>query len=164
MRSRAESFAPDRTCQVDDVSHAVIEADPERLTQAWLNLVTNAVQHTGPGGLIAIGSSVVDDEARLWVRDDGPGVPLDEQDHIFERFGRGRDTRSPGREGTGLGLAIVNAIARSHGGRVRIDSRPGQGARFTLIIPVRPEWEPEPAPDDNTADATQDIPEKVSLR
>lgn len=165
MRSRAESFAPDRTCQVDDVSHAVIEADPERLTQAWLNLVTNAVQHTGPGGLISIGSAVVDDEARLWVRDDGPGVPLDEQDHIFERFGRGRDTRAPGRrEGTGLGLAIVNAIARAHGGRVRIDSRPGQGARFTLIIPVRPDGELEPAPMDTTADATHEIPERVSLR
>lgn len=164
MRSRAESYAQDRTCQVDDVSHSVIEADPERLTQAWLNLVTNAVQHTGPGGLIAIGSSVVDEEARLWVRDDGPGVPLDEQDHIFERFGRGRDTRAPGREGTGLGLAIVNAIARAHGGRVRIDSRPGQGARFTLIVPVRPDDEIDFAGDDISGDATRDLPERVSLR
>ncbi len=162
MRSRAESFAPDRTCQVDDVSHAVIEADPERLTQAWLNLVTNAVQHTRPGGLIAIGSAVVDEEARLWVRDDGPGIPLDEQEHIFERFGRGRDTRAPGREGTGLGLAIVSAIARAHGGRVRIDSRPGQGARFTLIVPVRPAGEPEPVPEDISLDATRELPQEVT--
>lgn len=162
MRSRAEALAPDRRCQVDDVSHAVIEADPERLTQAWLNLVTNAVQHTGPGGLIALGSSVVDEEARLWVRDDGPGVPLDEQEHIFERFGRGRDTRSPGREGTGLGLAIVSAIARAHDGRVQIDSRPGQGARFTVIVPVRPDGDPELPLEDLTLDTTLELTQEVA--
>jgi signal transduction histidine kinase len=162
MRVRAEALAPDRRCQVDDVSHAVIEADPERLTQAWLNLVTNAVQHTGAGGMIALGSAVVDGEARLWVRDDGPGVPLDEQDHIFERFGRGRDTRSPGREGTGLGLAIVSAIARAHGGRVQIDSRPGQGARFTLIVPERPSDESEAEPQDVTLDTTLELRQGVA--
>lgn len=138
MKSRAVALAPDRTWQVDDTAPHVIEADPDRLTQAWLNLVNNAVQHTGPGGLVALGSTVIDGDARLWVRDDGPGVPEDEQLHIFERFGRGGDTQTRRVEGTGLGLAIVSAIARAHGGRVSLDSRPGQGARFTLVIPIHP--------------------------
>lgn len=159
MRSRIAAIAPDRICQVDDVAQTVIEADAERLTQAWLNLVTNAVQHTGPGGLVALGSTVVDGEARLWVRDDGPGVPVEEQEHIFERFGRGRDTSSHGREGTGLGLAIVAAIARAHGGRVQIESRPGQGARFTLVVPVRPDDVVHPHGLDD--DVTHELPETV---
>ena len=160
IHSRAMTFSPERVWQVDVTSHAIIEADPDRLTQAWLNLITNAVQHTEIGGVIAIGSSVVDDEARLWVRDDGPGVPVDEQDYIFERFGRGRDTLEGRREGTGLGLAIVGAIARAHGGRVRIDSRPGQGARFTIVVPVRPP-DAEDTVDDITHD-TVELPLKVN--
>ncbi len=160
IHARATTFSPERVWQIDVTSHAIIEADPERLTQAWLNLITNAVQHTDVGGVIAIGSSVVDDEARLWVRDDGPGVPVDEQDRIFERFGRGRDTLEGRREGTGLGLAIVGAIARAHGGRVRIDSRPGQGARFTIVVPVRPP-DAEDAVDEITHD-TVELPQKVN--
>ena len=163
IRSRAATFSPERTWQVDVAAPAIIEADPERLTQAWLNLVTNAVQHTGVGGVIALGSSVVDDEARLWVRDDGPGVPVEEQEHIFQRFGRGRDTTAHRRDGTGLGLAIVGAIARAHGGRVRIDSRPGQGARFTIIVPVRPPDADETQLDDVSAD-TVEIRERVTAR
>jgi signal transduction histidine kinase len=141
MQTRAVALAPDRTWQVDASAPAVIEADPDRLNQAWLNLVNNAVQHTGPGGLVAIGSSVVNGEVRLWVRDNGPGVPLDEQEHIFERFGRGADTRIRRSEGTGLGLSIVSAIGRAHGGRVELESRAGQGARFTLVIPEHPDAE-----------------------
>lgn len=141
MRARASTLAPSRNWQVDTSARAVIEADPDRLRQAWLNLINNAVQHTGPGGLIAIGSDVVDGEARLWVRDDGPGVPLAEQEHIFERFARGADTRIRRAEGTGLGLAIVSAIGRAHGGRVQLESRPGQGARFTVFIPACPQEE-----------------------
>jgi signal transduction histidine kinase len=162
IRSRATTFSPERVWQVDVAPHAVIEADPERLTQAWLNLITNAVQHTDSGGVIAIGSSVVDYEARLWVRDDGPGVPLDEQEHIFERFGRGRDTLEGGREGTGLGLAIVGAIARAHGGRVDLDSRPGEGARFTIVVPTRPP-DAESVAEDDVSDATVDLPPKVNV-
>ncbi|HEX5018722.1 MAG TPA: HAMP domain-containing sensor histidine kinase [Actinomycetes bacterium] len=160
IRSRASSLSSERVWQVDVAAPAIIEADPERLTQAWLNLVTNAVQHTEAGGVIGLGSSVVDDEARLWVRDDGPGVPLEEQEHIFERFGRGRDKTAHRRDGTGLGLAIVSAIARAHGGRVRIDSRPGHGARFTIIVPVRPPDVDEDELDDETQD-TMEIREKV---
>ena len=141
MQARASALAPDRTWLVDATARSVIEADPDRLKQAWLNLANNAIQHTGSGGLVAIGSAVVDEEARLWVRDDGPGVAEEDQARIFERFGRGADTRGHRTEGTGLGLAIVSAIARAHAGRVDLESRPGQGARFTLVVPIRPRQE-----------------------
>lgn len=115
-----------------------ITADRQRVTQAMMNLAHNAVQHTGEGEGIALGSSLRDGEARLWVRDSGPGVPVDQQARIFERFARaGQGVRRS--EGAGLGLAIVQAIAEAHGGRVELDSREGAGAMFTLVLPVEHE-------------------------
>ena len=77
---------------------------------------------------------MADGEARFWVRDDGPGIPPEQQEQLFERFRKG-----PGRprsEAAGLGLAIVKAIAEAHHGRVEVQSRPGSGSTFTLVIPV----------------------------
>jgi two-component system OmpR family sensor kinase len=156
ISARATAVTASRDWHVEATSHAVIEADPQRLTQAWLNLVMNAVQHTEPGGRISIGALVADGDALLWVSDDGPGVPLDEQEHIFERFGRGRDTTVARREGTGLGLAIVRAIARAHRGDVYVDSRPGHGARFTISVPVCPPQDVDDEMNDITADSTVD--------
>jgi two-component system, OmpR family, sensor kinase len=70
----------------------------------------------------------------VWVRDTGPGVPAADAERIFERFQRGDDAR--GAEGSGLGLSIVRAIATAHGGDVRLDSMPGEGATFTVVIPT----------------------------
>jgi two-component system, OmpR family, sensor kinase len=110
-------------------------ADRQRLTQAVMQLAQNAVQHTEPGDFIALGSSYAPRTVRLWVADSGPGVPEGERDRIFDRFHRANDggRRS---DGAGLGLAIVRAIADAHGGRVELDTRPGRGATFTLIIPT----------------------------
>jgi signal transduction histidine kinase len=115
-----------------------IVADRQRLTQALMNLSQNAVAHTGQGDAVELGSEVRNGAARLWVKDTGPGVPEHEQTRIFERFVR--LDQSAG-EGAGLGLAITRAVAESHGGRVELDSRPGQGARFTVIIPTEPPQE-----------------------
>jgi signal transduction histidine kinase len=123
----------DREWRVDTRGAGVLIGDPERLTQALINLAANAADHTGPGDLIVIGSNVVGDEVRFWVRDYGPGIPEDEQPHLFERFARGRAARSG--EGAGLGLAIVRAIAEAHGGLVELASRPGAGATFTIALP-----------------------------
>ena len=76
------------------------------------------------------------------MKDTGPGVPPEEQQRIFERFVR-LDQAPPG-EGAGLGLAITRAVAEAHGGTVELDSRPGQGARFTVIIPSEPPQEAAP--------------------
>jgi two-component system OmpR family sensor kinase len=113
-----------------------ITADRQRLTQAVMQLAQNAVQHTQPGDRIALGSSLRNGHARMWVADSGPGVPATERERIFDRFHRAGDRRRS--EGAGLGLSIVSAIAQAHGGRVELDSREGAGATFTLIVPTEP--------------------------
>ena len=114
----------------------VVRADEQRLTQALLQLADNAVKHTHDGDEIAIGSSAGRAQARLWVRDRGPGVAPGDAERIFERFGRAASAVGRNDEGSGLGLAIVSAIAEALGGRVVLDSRPGHGATFSLVFPV----------------------------
>jgi two-component system, OmpR family, sensor kinase len=124
-----------RDWKLDSRGEAVLVADRQRLTQAIMGLAQNAVQHTGEGDQIWLGSTVERGEARLWVRDSGPGVLAGDHERIFERFARAG--ASPRRaEGAGLGLAIVRAIAEAHGGRVALSSRPGAGAKFTVILPL----------------------------
>jgi len=123
----------ERDWQVEAAGGIVI-GDRQRLTQALMQLAQNAVQHTQDGAEIAIGSSMRNGEARLWVRDTGPGIPIEQRDRIFARFARGAGRRRS--EGAGLGLAIVRAIAEAHHGRVEVDSPPGSGAVVSLVIPV----------------------------
>ncbi|MDQ3091325.1 MAG: ATP-binding protein [Actinomycetota bacterium] len=115
----------------------MIRADRQRLTQAVVNLAENAVRHTGESATITLGTALNGGEVRIWVSDDGPGIPLAEQRRVFDRLTRGSDTRdgSGDGSGTGLGLAIVRAIAVAHGGRVELKSRPSAGSRFTIVIP-----------------------------
>lgn len=113
-----------------------IVADRQRVTQAIVNLAQNATQHTTDGDVIALGSSLTDSDARLWVCDTGEGIALADQKRIFERFARGSSGRRRRSEGAGLGLAIVRAIAEAHGGRVELISRPGGGSTFTIVIPL----------------------------
>ena len=111
-------------------------ADRQRLTQAVMNLSQNAVTHTEEGDAVELGSELAAGRVRLWVKDTGPGVPENEQQRIFERFVRLDGV--PSSEGAGLGLAITSAVAEAHGGEVALDSRPGHGARFTIIVPIEP--------------------------
>ena len=136
--AKAGALAP-RDWRLDAASHGMVVVDRQRLTQAIMNLAHNAVQQTSDGDVIAVGAELSGPEARLWVRDSGPGVPAEDQRRIFERFERGGNGNRYA--GTGLGLAIVRAIAEAHRGRVRLDSRPGEGARFTLVIPVDQRYE-----------------------
>jgi signal transduction histidine kinase len=112
----------------------VIVADRQRLTQAIVQLAQNADRYSEKDEPIELGSSLGDGEARFWVRDRGPGIAVHDQKAIFERFRRGSGPRRS--EGAGLGLAIVKAIAEAHNGRVELESRPGAGAVFTVVIPV----------------------------
>ncbi len=113
--------------------------DEQRIVQGVLNLAANAVRHSADGSEIGIGIAVESggDAAptmvHLWVRDHGVGVDADLVGAVFERHVRSADSRSTG--GVGLGLSIVDAIATAHGGRVTVDSQPGAGARFTIIVP-----------------------------
>jgi two-component system OmpR family sensor kinase len=122
---------------LDRAGEGPVFADRDRLTEAVMNLAHNAVQHTLPEQTIAIGSSLSDGEARIWVRDTGSGVPVSDHTRIFERFTRGRDAHRRYRGG-GLGLAIVRAVAEAHGGRVQLASRLGEGSTFTIVIPRDP--------------------------
>jgi two-component system, OmpR family, sensor kinase len=83
---------------------------------------------------------VSEDEVRRWVRDDGTGIEAADQSTIFERFARGREGASADRDdsGSGLGLSIVSAIAEAHHGTVLLESAPGSGSTFTLVMPQQP--------------------------
>jgi two-component system, OmpR family, sensor kinase len=127
----------DRDWRLAHAADATVVADQQRLTQAVMNLARNAVEHTDHDARITLGSATSNGKVRFWVADSGPGIPVDEQAMIFERFARGGDGRRRS-EGAGLGLAIVRAVAEAHGGQVELDSRPGAGARFTISVPARP--------------------------
>ncbi|MEV8374703.1 HAMP domain-containing sensor histidine kinase [Kribbella sp. NPDC056861] len=123
----------ERTWRVDETADVVIVADGQRLTQALMQLVSNAVRHTADGDRIGVGARVAAGQVVLWVADTGSGIKAGDAERIFERFVRGDDqTRT---EGAGLGLSIVRSIARAHGGDVRVAPQAGPGARFELTLP-----------------------------
>jgi signal transduction histidine kinase len=118
----------------------LVQADPQYLMQVMTNLLSNAVNYTPSGGRISLmtGRSEWQDVAyaTLTVRDTGPGIPDEEQGHIFDRFYRGVAARASGVAGTGLGLAISRDIMARHGGRLTVHSVRGSGSSFTLWIPL----------------------------
>ena len=123
-----------RDWQLEIVRSRTISCDRDRITQAMLQLVENAIRYTTPTDTIALGCDVDRDIARLWVRDTGKGVALEEQRAIFQRFYQSE--QAPRSRGSGLGLSIVQAIAEAHGGVVELRSEPGQGALFMIIVPA----------------------------
>jgi two-component system OmpR family sensor kinase len=133
LQAKSEALAA-RGWRLESRGRGVIIADRQRLTQAVVQLAQNAVQHTADGDPIGLGSIIENAEARFWMRDSGPGIPLEEQRRIFDRFARGSQAKRT--EGAGLGLAIVKAIAEAHHGRLELYSRPGAGATFTVVVPT----------------------------
>lgn len=125
----------DREWRVSSRADAVIDADAQRLTQAWLQLAANAVKYSAPGSEVTLASALVDGEAVLSVHDEGVGIAPEDVDRMFERFERGTGTR---REGAGLGLPIVAAIASAHGGSVSVSSEVGVGSTFAIRVPAAP--------------------------
>jgi signal transduction histidine kinase len=109
--------------------------DRQRITQAIINLANNAVQHTTVHSLIVFGAKVEGDRLKFWIRDTGDGIATDEQQRIFDRFARVKNTRRRS-EGSGLGLAIVRAVVEAHGGAIDLQSKLGTGSTFTLIFPL----------------------------
>jgi two-component system OmpR family sensor kinase len=141
LLAKARTLA-DREWTLDGAAVGEIRVDRQRVTQAVLNLARNAVEHTASGS-IAIGSAWRADGLHLWVRDHGPGVDPADHERIFDRFARGAGPRRS--DGAGLGLAIVRSVAEAHGGHVELESRRGDGATFTIVLPGRP---PPPEPVD----------------
>jgi len=117
-----------------------VPVDAYRIEQAFSNLLVNALRHgvspEGDGGDVVICASLQGMEMAISFRDHGPGIPLHDQDHIFERFYRVGGDRARQTGGTGLGLSIVKNVVQAHGGRMALDSRPGHGSTFTIFLPV----------------------------
>ena len=115
----------------------VARADPERLRQVLSNLIDNAIKYGRPEGRVTIGGRPLDENrVELTVRDDGPGIPPEAKERVFERFYRVDKARAREQGGTGLGLAIVKNVMQAHGGEVRVESAPGVGTTFFLTLPT----------------------------
>jgi two-component system phosphate regulon sensor histidine kinase PhoR len=113
-----------------------MRGDPGLLREVLQNLLDNAVQYTGPGGRICVTAEVRDREAIISVADSGIGIPLADQERIFERFYRVDAARSREAGGTGLGLSIARHIVEAHGGRIWVESEVGAGSKFSFSIPL----------------------------
>lgn len=111
-------------------------ADADRLQQVLFNLIENAIKYGRQEGVVNIGGKLnSDNKVELWVRDDGPGIPGEAKERIFERFYRVDRARSRETGGTGLGLSIVKHIVQAHGGEVWVKSELGSGATFYFTLP-----------------------------
>ncbi len=119
-------------------SELLVNADGDRFQQVLFNLVDNAVKYGRQGGSVRLGARRMDgDRVEGWVADDGPGIPAEASERVFERFFRVDRARSRDAGGTGLGLSIVKHIVQSHGGEVRLQSETGKGCTFFYTLPAR---------------------------
>ncbi len=113
-----------------------IFGDPFELDRVFTNLLINAVNYTPDGGQITLRTRVVDGNVIVEVQDTGIGIPPDEQERVFARFYRSDPARSAERGGMGVGLSIARKIVEAHGGRIELESTPGEGSTFRVILPV----------------------------
>lgn len=123
----------DRPWRLTGTVRAVAMLDPLRMTQALMQLASNAAAHTPAGTAVEISSAIAGARLEFTVADHGPGIPPGDRDRIFQRFAR-LDTHRT--DGTGLGLSIVVAIVAAHDGTVRVVDTPGGGASFTISVPI----------------------------
>jgi len=119
---------------VDAPSECPLRADGDRLRQILRNLVANALAVTPPGGDVRVAVTRSDDGVRIAVEDQGPGIPVDKRELVFERFFRLDESRSRASGGAGLGLAIVRELVELHGGTIRVEDAAGGGAQIVVEI------------------------------
>jgi PAS domain S-box-containing protein len=115
-----------------DTPYILVDADMIR--RVLINLLENAIKFTPPGGHIELGASLQDEWVRLWVQDDGPGIPELDQDRIFNKFIRLNQEEGP--QGFGMGLAYCRLAVEGHRGRIWVESQPGVGSKFSFILPL----------------------------
>jgi two-component system OmpR family sensor kinase len=145
----ARAVGPDWPVTLDVPPVLTVTGDPMALRQIVDNLLANVRTHTPPGTRATVTTRISGAEAVLEVADDGPGLAPEDAARVFERFYRVDASRSRERGGSGLGLAVVAALVAAHGGRVEVDSAPGEGATFRVRIPLThvPPEPPGPEPE-----------------
>jgi len=131
----------ERRWRLESVAFTRAMIDATRITQAWLQLVANAVKYSGHCSTVRLGSAVRDGHLLMWVGDEGVGIATEEIEVVRQRFKRATGAQEMA-SGTGLGLSIVETIVAAHGGRLDIRSQVGEGSVFTMAIPL----EASPAP------------------
>ncbi|HSE91969.1 MAG TPA: HAMP domain-containing sensor histidine kinase, partial [Methylomirabilota bacterium] len=119
---------------VPDVPEVPMDADA--VGQALANLIDNAIKYSADEKSLTIEARVAGDCLAITVADEGIGIPAEEHGRIFDKFYRVGRSDTQGRRGSGVGLALVRHVAEAHGGRVTVESRPGEGSRFTMWLPV----------------------------
>lgn len=148
-RRENEALAASRqvalTVAADSVD-GTVHADSHRLRQVLANFISNAVKFSGPGDRVELGVARVDGLLRVWVSDQGPGVPEAFKDRIFEKFSQADASDAREKGGTGLGLSISRAIVEGHGGAIGFDGAPGRGARFYFDLAPIAVRAPDAAP------------------
>ena len=127
----------ERRWKMESAAFTRAMVDPTRITQAWLQLVANAVRYSEHCSTVSLGSAVRDGHLQMWVRDEGIGIAPEDIDLVRQRFKRTASAQKLA-SGTGLGLSIVETIVAAHGGRLDILSEVGRGSVFTMVIPLRP--------------------------
>ncbi len=139
LQALAEQRGLTLECRPAD-AHPLVLADPDRIVQVLINLITNAIHYTPEGGHVLVSTgrerAAGHDWAIVTVRDTGIGIPEDELPHVFERFFRGERPCAMQIPGTGLGLAIAKEIVELHGGRITVESQVDVGSTFTVWLPL----------------------------
>jgi signal transduction histidine kinase len=135
--SLLQSNAAERQITLElNLALAPCRADPDRIAQVILNLLTNALEHTPAGGRVTICTSAEATSATVSISDTGPGIAPEHLPKVFDRFYRADLSRNRRTGGAGLGLAICKAIADAHGGTLEVANNAGQGSTFTLRLPI----------------------------
>jgi signal transduction histidine kinase len=123
-------------CEIEE-GLPLIRADREALARALWNLLENAGKYSEPDSPIRVFARRQGDSVQVGVGDKGVGIPLGEQKKIFQKFVRGADAKRAGVHGVGIGLALIKRIVEAHGGTVQLQSEPGRGSTFTIVLPAQ---------------------------
>jgi len=122
-----------------DLSLPTVNVDPRRMDQVLSNLISNAIKFAGDGGETEVGAALANaTEVKVWVRDNGAGIPADEMHELFQKYRQGGNAKCSSQKGTGLGLVICKMIVEAHGGKIWVESEPGHGSTFFFSLPVTP--------------------------
>jgi signal transduction histidine kinase len=135
---REQAQQKNQLFQVEILNHPTIVASPNHLRQIWMNLISNAIKYTPQGGRVMVSLRADKDGLTGTVEDTGIGIAENDLPNLFQEFFRTNEAKASGEIGTGLGLAIVKQIVESYQGAIKVESKPGQGTRFTFTLPFEP--------------------------